>query len=416
MAEYTVRFADMRKTEAALEQVSRRMAKLSDQIERVGRSTALNGTDAFAGVRRSLRSQGSRTETLGEQTGAMRTALGDIAGIYERMERELIGFQLETHTSDPAGTPDAGFSGVGGGGGGGRGWGGPSEAETQISPDEEKDPVMGLIKAYLIYLDKIGKNDSAGFVKSLIDYWEKLKDFYGGQMRGFTGAEELCSLGKSSCSLWKALYSILKAGDPSKSKDFIGNFATQWGKTAAGVGIIGKGFGFSEGLLELAETWDKSTLQQWAAGLDLFGDGADLVKAVDDFQRAGQITNGLYTPVGLYAIVAKATGSTLSQFMESYEQYSADGVFDLGDLGATGIDGSIEGIYSIISGLTFGIISEDTIGISAEDISGSIKSAAEKTGNRAGQYIVDHPELNEAYNKGGFFTRAAITFYAAVKS
>ncbi len=95
MAEYTVRFADMRKTEAALEQVSRRMAKLSDQIERVGRSTALNGTNAFAGVRRSLRSQGGRTETLGEQAGTMRTALGDIAGIYERIERELMGFQLE---------------------------------------------------------------------------------------------------------------------------------------------------------------------------------------------------------------------------------------------------------------------------------------------------------------------------------
>ncbi len=95
MAEYTVRFAEMRKTEAALEQVSRRMAKLSDQIERIGRSTALNGTNAFAGVRRSLRSQGSRTEILGEQTGSMRTALGDIAGVYERIERELMGFQLE---------------------------------------------------------------------------------------------------------------------------------------------------------------------------------------------------------------------------------------------------------------------------------------------------------------------------------
>lgn len=424
MAEYTVRFADMRKTEAALEQVSRRMAKLSDQIERVGRSTALNGTDAFAGVRRSLRSQGSRTETLGEQTGAMRTALGDIAGIYERIERELMGFQLETHTSDPAGTPGAGFSG----GGGGRGWGGPSEAETQISPDEEKDPVIGLIKAYLKYLDKTDQNDAAGLVKDIIEYWEDLKKFFGGQMTGLTGAQDLCDLGKSSSAVWTALYSLLKTFDPTKTKDFIGNFAKQWGKPAAGVDIIGSGLGYVNGLLELLETKGESGYQTAAAFIDLIGDGADVVKSVHDFQTVGELASGnLYTPAGLYAILAKTVSDTTSQFIKSYEKYSADGDFDMNDLSEVMIDGSVKGLYTMFSKLTFGIISEDTTGVSAEDISNGLKSFAKdlgtnignygkETGTRAGQYIVDHPELCEAYNKGGFFTKAAITFYSVFKS
>lgn len=418
MAEYTVRFADMRKTEAALEQVSRRMAKLSDQIERVGRSTALNGTDAFAGVRRSLRSQGSRTETLGEQTGAMRTALGDIAGIYERIERELMGFQLEEHTPDPAGSTDTAFPGEGQG---------TSEAETDphASSDEETDPVLKLIKAYLEYLDKTDKSDSAGFVKSVIEYWEDLKNFFSGKMTGLTGAQDLCDLGKSSSAVWTALYSLLKTFDPTKTKDFIGNFAKQWGKPAAGVDIIGSGFDYVNGLLEMLETKGKSGYQTAASFMDLIGDGADVVKSVHDFQTVGEIASGSgLTPGGLYVALTKMITSTISQGIKSYEKYSADGDFDSNDLAETLVDSSVNGLLSpisdVLSLVTFGLVPDNLSEVVsnglksfAKDLGTNIGNFGVETGTRAGNYIVEHPELHEAYNKGGFLTKAALTFFAA---
>lgn len=226
MAEYTVRFAEMRKTEAALEQVSRRMAKLSDQIERVGRSTALSGTNAFAGVRRSLRSQGSRTETLGEQTGTMGSALGDIAGIYERIERELMGFQLEvSDTQRPEGTVE---TGVGAGAVPADG----EEAENwwdslwkMLTGEKSKEDFLSFLRKEVGNLGVLGGAVNLGDLIARGDWKNVLKNI----TKEIGDVAKLAEKADENGNIaWKDIFKL--APNPKASRSFLENLKNEVGK------------------------------------------------------------------------------------------------------------------------------------------------------------------------------------------
>ena len=61
----------------------------------------------------------------------------------------------------------------------------------------------------------------------------------------------------------------------------------------------------------------------------------------------------------------------LQQGFKSHERYYADGKWDLGDTGATGIDISIAGLYGLTHSLTFGL--DDKIFGWVDEISGGDK-------------------------------------------
>ncbi len=149
--------------------------------------------------------------------------------------------------------------------------------------------------------------------------------------------------------------------------------------------------------------------------VDIWSD-IEVLKHMGDTTTNITTTDGLYSPLTFYSTIAKSYLSAFSQGFTSYEKYSADGVWDLGDTGKTGIEFGVTGLYSMLNSLSFGLISEKTTGVSAEEISTGIENWATDVGTGAGNYIVNDPELFKKYNDSNLIGQVAITFYAAFKS
>ena len=137
---------------------------------------------------------------------------------------------------------------------------------------------------------------------------------------------------------------------------------------------------------------------------------------MEEILTMGNDSKGIYTPSSLYASIAKGYISALGQAFKSYEDYSADGEWSGMDTGATMVDASVDGLYSMVDALTFGLISEESTQVSADQISDSLKSWASGIGDRSAHYILSDPNLTRQYQESGELGKIFLTFYAAVKS
>ena len=66
------------------------------------------------------------------------------------------------------------------------------------------------------------------------------------------------------------------------------------------------------------------------------------------------IKAGPWSALNIYSAIGEAGIQSISQGFRSHEKYYADGQWDMGDTGATGIDISMAGIYGISHSLTLG--------------------------------------------------------------
>lgn len=278
------------------------------------------------------------------------------------------------------------------------------------------------LKALCTWFDTIYDNDQAGIINDGLSYFESLYKFFTGDMSGLTGTEDWLDLLDNSIGLWTGFYDYLK------------NFYNEMGdlfsngnqEKVAGLGIIGGIAGLIRDLFGAVDTIS-NTEGIGAAGItgeiiNLFKNGADIWEGAEELLHIGDesinITtkSGIYSPLSFYSAIIKGYVSTLSQGFSSIEKYAADGSWSLDDTGATGIEASVAGLYSMVNTLTFGIISEGTTGISAEDISNYVENSGRNIGTRAGNYIVSNPELNQKYQEANGAGKVAITFYAAICS
>lgn len=69
----------------------------------------------------------------------------------------------------------------------------------------------------------------------------------------------------------------------------------------------------------------------------------------------------------------------------------------------------------MISSLTFGLVSEGTTGISADDVSHTLENVADDIGTRAGEYIMSDPDLHQRYKEANTAGKVLLTFYAAIR-
>lgn len=281
--------------------------------------------------------------------------------------------------------------------------------EELFGKEGEKQTPWDLIKAYLTACDK-SELPFAGFGKSALSYIESLLAFYLGEKKGFGGFEDICDLTESSSSLWTALYSLFGKFDATKTDNYMGIWAERWGRTAGKVSIFSSGVALLNAVVS-AFNFDGKTSGQIASDfVNTGGEAAELCESIYDLRHfdTAALSKGFYTPAKLYSTLADTVCSVVGQGIESVEAYGADGSFDLMDLASTGIDVSVEGLYTMTSDLSFGIISEDVIGVSAEDISNSIKNYGKETGELVGFAILNNPKLYNAYTKGNTGTKLAI--------
>ena len=153
---------------------------------------------------------------------------------------------------------------------------------------------------------------------------------------------------------------------------------------------------------------------------EVIGGGESIVDIWSDVKKMKNIgsttsNGGLYSPTLFYSTIAKGYISASSQGFKSYEKYIEDGAWDLNDSGRSAVEIGMSGLYSRADVLTFGLISDKTTGVTADDISNGLETWASNVRKGVGDYILNDPEFLRSYNESGIIGQVAITFYAAFK-
>ena len=291
-----------------------------------------------------------------------------------------------------------------------------STAQTvAVSPENApEDSYLSALKALFKWADKLGISSQSGLAGSGLSYVDALYAFFSGDMKGLTGAQDWCRLGDKSIGLWTDFYDYL-----NKFYNGSGTLFSAANQTkVAGIGLAGSLIGLCGAAAGVADTIQNTDNMGTAGKIGhILGLGDEVTDVAGSAAKLGGLGKGkgLYTPLSKYLTIAKGYTAFASQGFLSYEKYMADGVWDMEDTAATGVDSSVAGLYAMVDSLTFGLISEDTTGVSAEEISESLKDFGKETGSRAGNYIKNDPGLYQAYQTSGTVGKVAITFYAAAK-
>lgn len=299
------------------------------------------------------------------------------------------------------------------------------EASENKSADKAVDPasennsdrkIWELLKSLLKWADKTGNGAIADAAGNGLSYLESLYKFFTGEMKGITGAKDWCDLSDKSIGLWTALYEYLKKFYHETGDIF--SAANQIRVKKLGLGgnvldFIGSIFGAVDTIYNTKDIGTAGIIGQL---FETSGSVVDIWESLEKLSDTNGVSEGgIYSPLKFYTTIAKSYLSALGQGFISYEKYSADGVWDLKDTGATGLEMSVKGLYSMVSSLTFGLLSEGTTGVSADSISSALESGCDDIGTQAGHYILNNPDLHQRYQNSNTVGKAAISFYAAFK-
>lgn len=266
------------------------------------------------------------------------------------------------------------------------------------SPEELVNRMLELAKALLKVDDGDSEKDIGGLAASLMSYLKKLAELMDGDAEnGLVLSSEALELASGSVDLWDKLAELLKYF--YELKDIPG---------VEEVGLFGELCALLASILETAGKDYNSVGEQIGEAIKKIGGsivdlGAVIYKLLE---------KGTTAAVSIYAGIGKAILDSYGQFIESLEEYAKDGSFDLGDVADTGVDVAIEGLAALISTATLGIISENTTGMTAEEVREKLKDSADQLGKDAAEYIMNNPKLREMYNNGNGAERAMLIAYA----
>ena len=307
--------------------------------------------------------------------------------------------------------------------------GGVGKKDTEGSGEEEPSHNRGWeftksLTSFLgKYLKEVKEKKGAGNILGLggkgLSYAEDLYNFLKGDKKGLSGASDLCSLGDSSCEVWNGLYKVVE----NKYKDAFkkaGDVPTPYGarmtNISGSVSVIGDLFGLGGDLFDAMDSsknptgadknaaFIKSTTHVVDMGTDIY----DWVSKAD--------TKGMYTPAGIYGTIASSYIESGSVAYRDVMKLKADGQWTIDDTAQTMLDSSTAGLYKMIDKMSFGLISEKTTNVSAQQISDTLKNGAVKWGTDAGMRVVNDPTLKHIYDNGNEFVKSCVTVYSIAET
>ena len=277
-------------------------------------------------------------------------------------------------------------------------------SEIVFDTDEEKD-LLSTVKTLLRGTDKWGDVDEAGVLEDVISYFESFTTFFSGDKKGLTGASDWCNLADSSIGVWTGLYDYFCDMYKGLKTGFFGDVAQ---KNVKVLGLSAGFLGLTASILSASNGLDNKQWQSIVA--DYVDCGKDMLsviksgyalKHIGDVKSLSEIKAGPWSALNIYSAIGEAGIQSISQGFRSHEKYYADGQWDMGDTGATGIDISMAGIYGISHSLTlgfddliFGAIDNATGGNGTADMSYFEKAAegykilANKCGEAIGNWWV----------------------------
>lgn len=207
-------------------------------------------------------------------------------------------------------------------------------------------PLFDFLEAGGKFLDWLDIGKEFGALGDLGEYLGSLYEFFNGDKSGLGGLADWLNLTGDGVSLFGSTFEWL---DNPAYKG--GIFLQSWRTCVKGAGFVGDLLGTVGAYVDLFNS-DEQT------GFDGYVDKVvDVGVNVVDTVGSGLIffagkSAGL--PAHIYLSAAKAGISSLGQLAESIHEYSADGVWDLGDTGAAFVDVTAEGVYSFANAVSFG--------------------------------------------------------------
>lgn len=331
-------------------------------------------------------------ESIRKQANTMRSmgdGLSEISLNYERTENTLLGRADEIKVN-------------------------VNEGKNTVGKGEEDEEEGGWFKAVLSFFENVLDKPGAGLLSNFLSYLEDFRDFLKDTKAGWTGFGEWCDLGKTSSDLWDALYGFFKGHDSS------GLLEEHFGAVSAGVGLVGSIFGLLGKLSEAIGSDSSDIPGKIADFLEAGGEGLGVGESIFGLKHlkdaAGAAKDKLLDAASKWVALGETALSTLGQTIRSVAEYASDGEFDITDFGATGVDASLAGLDKLLSAVTFGIVSSETIGTTPEEISDKLKNWAEDTGTSLGEgmadYLREHPDLDRQSRSKNPFERAGASFQA----
>lgn len=288
-------------------------------------------------------------------------------------------------------------------------------AETiKDTPSKEKQRSdVEILADWIGYCKKTGIQTNFGPTKDVLDWISTLQDMYNGEYKDSCAAQAVGDLVSSATGAYSGIYESLQKyyanigflDENSKFSKGVG-YADIIGKGAKTVGDIVSSY---NDIYKIANDSKSDAADVVVAHLGmvdtLVDDIADFIPAEDAAAKyiKGTITALIHTGV-----------DSVSQGIESIKKYSADGEWSFGDTANTGIEIATKGLYTMADKLSGGFLSKEFPNVTTDDISQSIENACEDIGSKAGNYIVQHPDLLDKYNKAGIIGKAAIMFSSAI--
>lgn len=343
----------------------------------------------------------------------MNSSLLEIIGLYEAAERQAMDAQ-ENLSSDQATLADwlSDF------------W---HNALGNTENTDDNNSFVDFLKKVEEFLNKAGKlTDSDGLglagkflgllVTSFSDIANSTPQELFGNVSGYIS---------DSFSFLDKISEMLKENTKTDSEKL---GLTKFGLIA---GVGGSIMGFVEDLSGVVEKWTSTTgdtIDRFASGtrqlIESMGSAADVGISINGAKQVlDAINSGNAAKIAAAKNVVKSTGSwltlantiasTIGSGAEATIQLGADGNLSGTDQGEILVTGSVNGLDTLISGVTHGIIScETAFGKDADAVVNDLKSWTSDIANNASSYIKQDPERLKEYNEAGPFKQSTMMIKA----
>ncbi|MDO5138651.1 MAG: hypothetical protein Q4D71_09395, partial [Oscillospiraceae bacterium] len=238
-------------------------------------------------------------------------------------------------------------------------------------------------------------------------YLESLYNLYHGDRKSLPA--NACDLTDSSCNVWNGIYNLVeqKNKDLFKYVDAAGEHSTPYGAKLSNisnsVSILGESAAWAGDILKIFDDEKNQTgADKNAALISSTSHGVEIATTIYDWKSKAD-TAGLYTPAKIYGTIAESYIETGSVAYKDIRKLYADGEWSVDDTTQTMLDSSTAGLYKMVETLSFGLVSEKTTGLSAQQVSDHLQAGAKKWGTDAGNRVVNDPVRYKMYQEGNGF-------------
>ncbi|MCD7814309.1 MAG: hypothetical protein LUH20_09760 [Lachnospiraceae bacterium] len=390
MSSISINTTKVLREQSSLQGYQKKVNRIADSVEnvRLNLSFDLQSRDRIV---KTLSSTESLLEVCKTDLGSMESVLGEVMSRYQETEervKERSGQLTKSEITEAEITVEYSSSSTSG-----EEAGNSDDADSSNGIDTFLNYILDFGKKYLTIFNKFFGDDEAGLGSKFFSYFKNLFGFFSGDKSGLTGVSDWFDLASGSSNLWNSIYSYMKKTyDALDDKSQYNNLVGAWGDSSDAIGVGGSLFGLFAGIMDTADTLlsGETTIGERIASII---DGAsgliDVVKAI--YNVGHTVARGLlFSATDLWATFAKTITSSVSQLAKSISNYLEDGTWDLGDTGATGVEMAVAGLTTMISALTLGIISPETFGTTAEDISSALEGFTEDLGTWIGELILSY--------------------------